>query len=129
MEFSIFKKKSANFVFKILYIDLNLTKKARRPSFFTALPFFRSWIRNRFLYTLRPICVMTTFHFCHEKPVKSQQFMFFSLFFMVTTLHSGFRLWLLTGRYWVRIPAWLNVCHRSCAYIVLQTVQRPVMQN
>ena len=32
-----------------------------------------------------------------------------------------------TQRYWVRIPVSSNVCHRSCAYTVLQTVQRPGM--
>ena len=31
----------------------------------------------------------------------------------------------LRGTSWVRIPAGSNVCHRGCAYTVLQTVQRP----
>ena len=35
------------------------------------------------------------------------------------------RLSLETQRYWVQIPAGSNVCHRSFAYTVLQTVQRP----
>ena len=34
------------------------------------------------------------------------------------------RLWLETQSYWVRIPVELDVCHRGCAYTVLQTVQR-----
>ena len=34
------------------------------------------------------------------------------------------RLWLKTQRYLVRIPAGSDVCHRGCAYTVLQTVQR-----
>ena len=35
------------------------------------------------------------------------------------------RLWLDTQMYWVRIPAGSDVCHWSCAYTMLQTVQRP----
>ena len=37
------------------------------------------------------------------------------------------QLWLEAQRYWVRIPAGSNVCHRSCEYMykVFQTVQRP----
>ena len=35
------------------------------------------------------------------------------------------RLWLETQKYWVRIPAGSDICHRGCAYIVLQAVQRP----
>ena len=35
------------------------------------------------------------------------------------------RLWLETQSYWVRILVGSDVCHRGCAYAVLQTVQMP----
>ena len=38
--------------------------------------------------------------------------------------HS-YRLELVTWRYQVQIPAGSDICHRGCAYTVLQTVQRP----
>ena len=38
--------------------------------------------------------------------------------------HS-YRLGLVTWRYQVRIPVGTDICHRGCAYTVLQTVQRP----
>ena len=38
--------------------------------------------------------------------------------------HS-YRLGLVTWRYQVRIPVGPDICHRGCAYTVLQTVQRP----
>ena len=34
-----------------------------------------------------------------------------------------YRLGLATWRYQVRIPVGSNICHRGCAYTVLQTVQ------
>ena len=34
-------------------------------------------------------------------------------------------LWLKTQRYWVQIPVGSDVCHRGCAYTVLQTAQMP----
>ena len=37
--------------------------------------------------------------------------------------HS-YRLGLVTWRYQVRIPVGPDICHRGCAYTVLQTVQR-----
>ena len=37
----------------------------------------------------------------------------------------SYRLGLVTWRYQVRIPVGSDICHRGCAYIVLQTVQRP----
>ena len=37
------------------------------------------------------------------------------------------QLWLGTPKYLVQIPAGLDVCHRSCAHTVLQTVQRNYM--
>ena len=33
------------------------------------------------------------------------------------------------SRYWVRIPAGSVVCHRGCAYTVLQTFQRHVVYS
>ena len=39
-------------------------------------------------------------------------------------VHS-FRLWVENQRYWVRIPVGSDICHRACAYTVLQTVQKP----
>ena len=36
-----------------------------------------------------------------------------------------YRLGLVTWRYQVRIPIAPDICHRGCAYAVLQTVQRP----
>ena len=38
--------------------------------------------------------------------------------------HS-YRLRLVTWRYQVRIPIGPDICHRGCAYTVLQTVQMP----
>ena len=38
--------------------------------------------------------------------------------------HS-YRLGIITWRYQVRIPVWKDICRRSCAYTVLQTVHRP----
>ena len=38
--------------------------------------------------------------------------------------HS-YRLGLVIWRYQVRIPVGPDICHRGCAYTVLQTVQRP----
>ena len=38
--------------------------------------------------------------------------------------HS-YRLGLVTWRYQVLIPDGPDICHRDCAYTVLQTVQRP----
>ena len=38
--------------------------------------------------------------------------------------HS-YRLGLATWRHQARIPVWPDICHRGCAYTVLQTVQRP----
>ena len=35
------------------------------------------------------------------------------------------RLCLETQSYWVRIVVESDVCHRGCAFTVLQTVQRP----
>ena len=37
--------------------------------------------------------------------------------------HS-YQLGLVTWKYQVRIPVERNICHRGCAYTVLQTVQR-----
>ena len=37
--------------------------------------------------------------------------------------HS-YRLGLVIWRYQVRIPVRLDICHRGCAYTVLQTVQK-----
>ena len=37
--------------------------------------------------------------------------------------HS-YRLGLVTRGYQVRIPVGMDICHRGCAYTVLQTVQR-----
>ena len=34
-------------------------------------------------------------------------------------------LWFDSQRYWVRIPAGSAICHRDCAYTVLQTVLMP----
>ena len=31
----------------------------------------------------------------------------------------------MTEGYWIRIPARWDVCHRGCAYTVIQTVQMP----
>ena len=38
--------------------------------------------------------------------------------------HS-YRLGLVIWRYQVRIPVGSDICHRGCAYTVLQTVQSP----
>ena len=38
--------------------------------------------------------------------------------------HS-YRLGLVTWMYQVRVPVGADICHRGCAYTVLQTVQRP----
>ena len=35
----------------------------------------------------------------------------------------------LAKGYWARIPAGSNICHRGCAYTVLETVQRPGVYN
>ena len=37
------------------------------------------------------------------------------------------RLWLETQRYWVRMAAESDVCHRGCAYTVFQTIQTPAV--
>ena len=42
--------------------------------------------------------------------------------------HS-YRLVLVTWRYQVRIPVGPDICHRGCAYTVLQTVQRHVVYS
>ena len=42
--------------------------------------------------------------------------------------HS-YRLGLITWRYHVRIPVGPDICHRGCAYTVLQTVQMPRMYS
>ena len=42
--------------------------------------------------------------------------------------HS-YRLWLVTWRYQVRIPIGPDICHRGCAYTVLQTIQRPAVYS
>ena len=33
----------------------------------------------------------------------------------------------VVARYWVRFPTESGICHLSCAYTVLQTLQRPGM--
>ena len=38
-------------------------------------------------------------------------------------LADSYRLGLVTWRYQVRIPAGVDICHRGCAYTLLQTVQ------
>ena len=42
--------------------------------------------------------------------------------------HS-YRLGLVTCRYQVRIPVVTDICHRGCAYTVLQTVQMNVVHS
>ena len=39
------------------------------------------------------------------------------------------RLWLETQKYWVRISVGSDICHRGCAYTVLQTVQMLAVQS
>ena len=39
------------------------------------------------------------------------------------------QLWLENQRYWFRILVGSDVYHRGCAYIVLQTVQRPGVRS
>ena len=36
-----------------------------------------------------------------------------------------YRLGLVTWRYQVRVPVGPDICHRGCAYTVLQTIQKP----
>ena len=42
--------------------------------------------------------------------------------------HS-YRLGLITWRYQIRILVGPDICHRGCAYTVLQTVQRPAVYS
>ena len=41
-----------------------------------------------------------------------------------TPMAHSYRLGLVTWGYQVRIPVGPEICHRGCAYTVLQTVQR-----
>ena len=43
---------------------------------------------------------------------------------MADPMAHSYRLGLVTWRYQVRIPVGPDICHRGCAYTVLQTVQR-----
>ena len=59
----------------------------------------------------------------HSDTTHSNLFFFFVPKWPTPTAHS-YRLGNITWRYQVRIPVGPDICHRSCAYTVLQTVQR-----
>ena len=46
-----------------------------------------------------------------------------------TSMAHSYQLGLVTWRYEVRIPVGPDICHRSCTYKVLKTVQRPGMYS
>ena len=48
----------------------------------------------------------------------------FSVMYMAAPMAHSYRLGLVTWGYQVRIPVGTDICHRGCAYTVLQTVQR-----
>ena len=56
--------------------------------------------------------------------VKVKVIFYFLLSWPAPMAHR-YRLGLVTCRYQVRIPVGTDICHRCCAYTMLQTVQRP----